>query len=91
MTLLGYGGLVALALCWIPQSWETVKRGRCDVNLFFLVLSSTGSFLLMLYAIGRGDTVFMTLNALTTLGAVINLYYRLSPRVPHASTPSRDT
>jgi len=86
MEWVGYGGLLALALCWIPQTVETIRRGRCDINLPFLVLSGSGSFLLMVYAMGRGDLVFILLNALTTLGALLNLYYRLMPRTSHAPT-----
>ena len=85
-----YGGLLALALCWIPQSVETIRKGKCEINLAFLVLSCAGSFLLMVYAIGRGDLVFVLLNALTTVGALLNLYYRLLPRANNESARSRD-
>ncbi|HLE31964.1 MAG TPA: hypothetical protein VJB38_05075 [Bacteroidota bacterium] len=82
MTLqwLGYVGLVALVLCWIPQSLETIRLGRCPVNLSFLVLASLGSFSLAIYAFSLGDPVFTVLNVLTTLGAMLNLYYRIFPR-----------
>ncbi len=82
MTLqwLGYVGLIALVLCWIPQSIETVRLGRCPVNLTFLVLSSLGSFCLAIYALSLGDPVFTVLNILTTLGALLNIYYRIFPR-----------
>ena len=42
----------------------------------------TGSVALMLYALLRGDAVFSTVNALTTLGALVNIYYRRFPRTP---------
>jgi lipid-A-disaccharide synthase-like uncharacterized protein len=80
MQLIGYVGLTALALCWIPQSIETIKQGCCTVNLSFLVLSALGSFSLALYAISLGDPIFTILNCLTTLGAAINIYYKLLPR-----------
>lgn len=79
MLWIGYVGLVLLAVCWIPQSWETIKRGRCEVNLLFLILSSLGSISLMIYAITIGDTVFSLLNAITTVGALINLFYKIFP------------
>jgi len=81
---LGYVGLVALVLCWIPQSLETVRLGKCPVNLTFLVLSSLGSFSLAVYAFSVGDPVFSALNIVTTLGAALNLYYKLFPRKDHA-------
>jgi lipid-A-disaccharide synthase-like uncharacterized protein len=77
---IGYIGLVALVLCWVPQSLETIRLGRCPVNLTFLVLSSLGSFCLAIYAFSRGDPVFTILNIFATLGALLNGYYKLFPR-----------
>lgn len=87
MTALGYVGLAAFALAWVPQSWETVRSGRCNVNLPFLLLSGAGSLALTLYAAARHDAVFSTLNALTTLGALLNAYFRLFPRFPSSRHP----
>lgn len=78
----GYVGLVAFALAWIPQSYETVRAGRCGANRTFLVLAAIGSLSLTVYALQRGDPVFSTLNALTTAGAGINLCYSVFPRRP---------
>jgi lipid-A-disaccharide synthase-like uncharacterized protein len=80
MLWLGYVGLTALVLCWIPQSIETIRLGRCPVNLVFLVLSSLGSLCLALYALSLGNPVFTILNCLTTLGTAINIFYKLFPR-----------
>ncbi|HAL56941.1 MAG TPA: hypothetical protein DCP63_10820 [Bacteroidetes bacterium] len=80
MQWIGYVGLSALALCWIPQSIDTVKRGTCVVNRWFLILSSFGSFCLAIYAVSLGDAVFTILNTLTTAGALINMYFALFPR-----------
>ncbi len=80
MEWLGYIGLSALALCWIPQSVETIKLGRCNVNFTFLILSAIGSTSLAFYAFSINDTVFTILNALTTTGAMINIYYKVFPR-----------
>ena len=80
MQWVGYIGLVAIVICWVPQSLETIKLGRCPVNLWFLVLSIIGSIGLAVYALSIGDPIFGTLNALTTVGALLNLYYKLFPR-----------
>ncbi len=77
---IGYLGLAALVLCWVPQSIETIKLGRCPVNLTFLVLSSVGSLSLAIYALSLGDPVFSVLNIITTGGAALNIYYKLFPR-----------
>lgn len=76
---MGYVGLIAFALAWIPQSIDTIKAGRCDVNLKFLILAAIGSFSLTLYAYFRDDEVFCILNALTTAGALVNLFYKIRP------------
>lgn len=83
MLWLGYVGLSALVLCWIPQTIETIKQGRCPVNLAFLVLSALGSLCLAFYALSLGNSVFTILNCLTTLGTAINIFYKLFPRKSH--------
>lgn len=80
MQWIGYVGLTALVLCWIPQSLDTIRLGRCPVNLLFLILSAVGSSSLALYALSLGDPVFSILNIITTAGAGFNIYYRLFPR-----------
>lgn len=87
MEWIGYVGVAAFALAWIPQCVDTVKAGECPVNLSFLLLASLGSFSLMTYAFLRRDTVFSVLNAMTTVGALINVYYRLFPRAHAAPQP----
>lgn len=82
MQWIGYIGLTALTLCWIPQSIDTIKQGRCPVNLTFLILSSMGSFTLVMYAWSLGDPVFTILNTLTTMGATLNVFYKIFPREP---------
>lgn len=77
---LGFVGLSAFALAWIPQSLATIRAGRCPVRRGFLALAGVGSLSMGLYAVQRGDPVFSSLNAITTLGAVVNLYYNLFPR-----------
>lgn len=80
MIWIGYIGLMAFALAWIPQSIETIRAGRCPVNMKFLLLSAVGSGALALYAVLLGDLVFSVLNGLTTAGALVNLFYKLFPR-----------
>lgn len=80
MQWIGSMGLICLAVCWVPQSIETIRQGRCTVNLVFLALSALGSLALALYAISLGDPIFTILNCLTTLGAGINMFYKFFPR-----------
>ncbi len=80
MEWIGYVGLTALVVCWIPQTMDTVRLGSCPVNLGFLLLTALGSLSLAVYAASFGNTVFTVLNCLTTLGTAINIYYKLFPR-----------
>lgn len=80
ISAVGYLGLLLIAICWVPQSVETIRAGRCGANLLFLILSALGSVLLTIYAIARNDMVFSILNTLTAVGAFVNLYYKLFPR-----------
>ena len=80
MQTIGYIGLALVVTCWIPQSVETIKLGRCPINLWFLILNVVGSACLTYYAIGLGDSIFGILNGFITLGSLLNLYYKLFPR-----------
>jgi uncharacterized protein with PQ loop repeat len=80
LDLLGYGGFIFLAICWIPQTIETVKRGRITMEKSFLVLYSLGAGMLMLQAIGLNNLPLILLNCYTTIASLINLYYGVFPR-----------
>jgi lipid-A-disaccharide synthase-like uncharacterized protein len=86
MQWIGYVGLTALVVCWIPQSIDTIKQGECPVNLTFLFLTALGSLCLAFYALSLGNPVFTILNCLTTLGTAVNIYYKLFPRKPRQGT-----
>lgn len=79
-SFIGYFGLAALALCWIPQSIDTIRKGTTSINHYFLMFSSMGSFSLMMYAHLQGDPIFFLLNSITTLGAILNLFFKFFPR-----------
>lgn len=83
---LGLIGLVAIVICWIPQTYESIKRGYTNMNLYFLLIYFIGSLSLTIYAFG--DFIFFTLNFLASAGSLINLYLKFFPRVklnPEAS------
>ena len=86
MQWIGYVGLTALVVCWIPQSIDTIKQGECPVNLTFLFLTALGSLSLAFYALSLGNPVFTILNCLTTLGTAVNIYYKMFPRKPRQRT-----
>ncbi len=78
--LLGWLGFGLLITAWVPQTWDTIKSGRTDMNLVFIMLYVTSSLLLTVYSVLTVDYVFIALNALLTVGSGINLFYKLKPR-----------
>ena len=77
MGLTGYIGLTALVMGWVPQTLQTIKEKECKVNSNFLILNFIGSVSLTIYAIYLGDIPFSVLNSMTSLGAIINIFYKL--------------
>ena len=77
---IGWIGLFLLLLAWVPQTRETIKAGKTEVNLLFIILYVVSSATLALYAFLSSDSVFLVLNGLLTIGSGINLYYKIWPR-----------
>ncbi len=80
MELIGYFGLTVLTISWLPQSIETIQTGKCGINIFFLLLVTIGSLSLAVYALSLGNIIFSILNILSTLGGLLNLFYKIYPR-----------
>ncbi len=78
--ILGWTGFAILIMAWIPQTWDTVKAGKTDMNLAFILMYVFSSLLLTIYSILENDPVFISLNAILTIGSGINLFYKLFPR-----------
>lgn len=78
--LLGWAGFAILIIAWVPQTWETIKAGKTEMNVAFILMYAVSSMLLTVYSVLENDTVFITLNALLTIGSGINLFYKLFPR-----------
>ncbi len=78
--IFGYGGLIFLALCWIPQTIDTIKAGKVSIKKSFLVLYVIGSVLLLLQAIYIDNIPLILLNCFTTASSSINIFYGFYPR-----------
>ncbi|MEQ8579641.1 MAG: PQ-loop repeat-containing protein [Balneola sp.] len=78
--LLGWAGFAILIGAWIPQTWQTIKMGKTDISLAFILMYVSSSLLLTVYSILTEDLIFTVLNAMLTVGSAINLYYKLNPR-----------
>lgn len=78
--ILGWSGFAILIMAWIPQTVDTIKAGRTDMNIAFIIMYFASSLLLTIYSFLENDHVFITLNAILTIGSGINLYYKFFPR-----------
>ncbi|MEX0607813.1 MAG: hypothetical protein WD016_06735 [Balneolaceae bacterium] len=78
--LLGWLGFGVLVAAWIPQTWETIMKGKTSMNIAFIILYFSSSLMLTIYSIMIDNTIYTTLNALLTIGSGINLYFKLLPR-----------
>jgi len=76
----GFLGVLAILLAWIPQTAATIRSGECDLNVKFAILYCIGSFLLTVHAFLLKDLPFLTLNGIATIIALVNLDYALFPR-----------
>ena len=78
--IIGWAGLALLVMAWVPQTLDTIKAGKTEMNVGFILLYVISSALLTVYAVLGNDTVFIVLNGLLTFGSGINLYYKFFPR-----------
>jgi len=78
--ILGWVGFGILIAAWIPQTWDTVKKGETHLHIAFIIMYFTSSIILTAYSVIIEDTVFIALNLLLSLGSGINLYFKLFPR-----------
>ncbi|MDX2128422.1 MAG: hypothetical protein SFU91_05240 [Chloroherpetonaceae bacterium] len=80
LNIFGWLGMGFIMLCWVPQTIQTFKEGRCSVNRGFLYLTLLGSVSLTIHAISLGDVPFILLNSWATTGSGVNLYFSLFPK-----------
>jgi len=75
--LVGWIGLLGIALAWIPQTYHTIRSHAATIPLSFTIIYIIASSLLVLYSVLIGDAVFIILNSLATISAVVHLIVRL--------------
>lgn len=78
--ILGWAGFGILIGAWVPQTLQTIKMGKTDISLAFILMYVSSSLLLTIYSILTDDLIFTVLNAMLTVGSAVNLFYKLSPR-----------
>jgi len=74
---LGIIGLVLILVAWLPDTIKSIRKSKVSTRIEFLILYAMGSFFLTLHAYNIKDIVFITLNALATTMALINLFAKI--------------
>ncbi len=74
---IGLLGMLLLVSSWVPQTWETIKKRHCPMNLEFIVVYVVASSLLTVYSYLVRDWIFFTLNFLAAFQSGVNLYVKL--------------
>ena len=80
LDLLGLLGMALILIAWLPETWQNYKERGRNLNLKFVLLYLFGSAFLAYHAYLINDVVFLTLNAIATLVALINGYLILANR-----------
>ena len=77
---LGLAGLLFILIAWLPETWQNYKEKGKNLNLKFVLLYLFGSAFLTYHAWLLNDMVFLSLNAIATLIALLNGWLILANR-----------
>ena len=72
---LGILGLILIALGWIPQTIQTIKQKKNNLNFKFNLLYTFGSLALTIFAVYIQDMLFILLNGFAFFMSGIGLLY----------------
>ena len=79
MELIGYLGGILLALCALPEVYESYKRGYSKMNLLFLGLWSSGELLTLIYVYPTAKIPLIFNYSFNLLCLLVIIYYRTKP------------
>ena len=74
----GISGLILILAGWIYETYHAIKNRKTSLPLAFALLYGFGSLLLTVHSWILNDTVFIILNAVATVIAVINIFLILT-------------
>lgn len=77
---IGILGMILIVVAWIPQTIENIKKKRSDINIKFVIAYLIGSLILIAYSSMINDMIFLLLNSLASIQAVINLVVELKEK-----------
>ena len=85
----GILGLGLLSLSWLSEAYSTIKSGQAKVPLDFAFLYFLSSLLLAYHAYSLNDNIFLLLNVITTLIALMNILYCLMAKISTSAFKSK--
>lgn len=81
LEFLGLSGTLHVALCSVPQVYESIKLGRTGMNTSMIILWNLGVIQMFIYTISKTNDPFLYANyGASIIFSSIILYYKLFPR-----------
>lgn len=78
--IIGLIGMALLILAWIPEIMETLKKGGKGIEPHFAVMITLGDLFLLIYSYQIGDPIFISLNGILLVMALVELYFTVKKR-----------
>lgn len=76
----GWLGMLLLVVAFIPAAFATVKKGKSELRLAFLVPYIAGVILTLYYSYQLNSMPFVALNMMLFALCVIDIYFGVFPR-----------
>ena len=76
---IGWVGMSLLVISFLPETFETIKRGRSELKIGFLTPYLAGVILVLIYAIEIGEWPFIALNIALLALVAIDVFIALFP------------
>lgn len=73
----GLIGILLILVAWLPETVKNLRARKVTTRFEFLIMYTTGSFLLTVHACLLGDIIFIILNLLATLLSGTNIALKL--------------
>jgi len=85
----GWLGIILLAIAFIPSTIATIKKGKSELKMSFLIPYSAGVLLVIYYSILLNGMPFVALNIVLLILLAIDIYFAVFPRKENAKSSKR--
>ncbi len=81
---LGFVGALTIALCSLPQVYESIKTGKTGMNGMMVFLWNIGAIQMLIYSYFKtGNTIICAQHVISIIFSGVILYYKVFPRKKH--------